>query len=150
MTKRNRFMAPMGSALIACALLGTAPPPTGEVNVALTGLRSAKGLVQVCLTRDAKAFPDCRKDPDSRRLTLAAHEAGSFRFATLPAGRYAVALLHDENANGRADMALLLPREGFGFSRDAAVSFGPPRFGKAAFEVGETEVTIPIRMRYLL
>ena len=40
-----------------------APPATGEVTVALTGLRSTKGLVQACLTRDAQAFPDCRKDP---------------------------------------------------------------------------------------
>jgi len=150
MTTPNQFVTLLASALMGFALLGAAPPPTGEVTVALTGLRSAKGLVQICLTRDAQAFPDCRKDPDSRRLTLAAHEAGSFRFATLPAGRYAVALVHDENANGRADMALLLPREGFGFSRDAAVSFGPPRFGKAAFAVGETEVNLPIRMRYLL
>ena len=140
--------------LIALALVSAAPPsmgqPTGEVAVALSGLRSTKGLVQVCLTANAQAFPDCRKDPAGRRLTLAASEAGSFRFAALPAGRYAVALLHDENANGRADMALLLPREGFGFSRDAAVQFGPPRFAKAAFAVGEAEVTMPIRMRYLL
>jgi len=150
MTIPNRFAALMGIAAITFALLGATPPPTGEVSVALTGLRSTKGLVQVCLTRDAQAFPDCRKDPAGRRLTLAASEAGSFSFAALPAGRYAVALLHDENANGRADMALLLPREGFGFSRDAAVSFGPPRFGKAAFAVGEAEVTMPIRMRYLL
>ena len=140
--------------LTALVLVGAAPPsmgqPTGEVAVSLSGLRSAKGLVQACLTRDAGAFPDCRKDPESRRLTLAASEAGSIRFAALPAGRYAVALLHDENGNGRADMALLVPREGFGFSRDAAVSFGPPRFAKAAFAVGEGEVTMPIRMRYLL
>ncbi len=135
---------------IGLSLLGAAPPPTGEVSVALTGLRSTKGLVQVCLTRNAQAFPDCRKDPAGRRLSLAASEAGSFHFPRLPAGRYAVALLHDENANGRADMALLLPKEGFGFSRDAAVSFGPPRFGKAAFAVDGAEVIIPIRMRYLL
>ena len=136
--------------LVALVLVGAAPPPTGEVTVALSGLRSTKGLVQVCLTANAQAFPDCRKDPAGRRLTLTASEAGSFRFAALPAGRYAVALLHDENANGRADMALMLPREGFGFSRDAAVQFGPPKFGKAAFVVGEAEVTMPIRMRYLL
>ncbi len=150
MTTPKRFATLLTSALMGFALLGTAPPPTGEVTVALTGLRSAKGLVQVCLTRDPQAFPDCRKDPLGRRLTLVANEAGTFHFAALPAGRYAVALLHDENANGRADMALLVPREGFGFSRDAAVRFGPPRFGKAAFEVGEAEVTMPIRMRYLL
>ena len=143
-----------GAILLALALVGAAPPsmgqPTGEVTVSLSGLRSTKGLVQVCLTANAQAFPDCRKDPAGRRLTLAANEAGTFHFAALPAGRYAVALLHDENANGRADMTLLVPREGFGFSRDAAVSFGPPRFGKAAFAVGEEEVTVPIRMRYLL
>ena len=150
MTTPNRLATLLASALMGFALLGAAPPPTGEVTVALTGLRSTKGLVQVCLTRDAQAFPDCRKDPAGRRLTLAANEAGTFHFAALPAGRYAVALLHDENANGRADMALLVPREGFGFSRDAAVSFGPPRFGKAAFAVGAAEVTMPIRMRYLL
>lgn len=132
------------------ALIGAAPPPTGEVTVALSGLRSTRGLVQVCLTGNAQAFPDCRKDPAGRRLTLAASAAKSFSFAGLPAGRYAVALLHDENANGKADMALMVPREGFGFSRDAAVSFGPPRFGKAAFTVGDDQVTLPIRMRYLL
>lgn len=136
--------------LMAFALLGAAPPSTGEVTIALSGLRSAKGLVQVCLTRDAQAFPDCRKDRHSRRLSLPAMDAATIRFTALPAGRYAVAVLHDENANGKADMALMLPREGFGFSRDAAVSFGPPRFSKAAFAVGETEVTMPIRMRYLL
>ena len=136
--------------LLPLALIGAAPAPTGEVTVALTGLRSAKGLIQACLTRDKGAFPDCRKDPDSRRLTLPASDAASIRFAALPAGRYAIALLHDENGNGRADMTLMVPREGFGFSRDAAVQFGPPKFGKAAFAVGEAEVTMPIRMRYLL
>ena len=141
---------PLVLALVSLVVVGAAPPPTGEVTVSLTGLRSTKGLVQVCLTRDERAFPDCRKDADSRRLTVAAVDAGTIRFGALPAGRYAVALLHDENANGRADMTLMLPREGFGFSRDAAVSFGPPRFGKAAFAVGEVEVSVPIRMRYLL
>jgi uncharacterized protein (DUF2141 family) len=46
-------------------------------------------------------------------------------------GRYAVALFHDENANGRMDKMLMMPREGFGFSRDAPIrlarrAFPPP------------------------
>jgi uncharacterized protein (DUF2141 family) len=45
----------------------------------------------------------------------------------------------------------MIPREGFGFSRDARVRFGPPKFGEAAFEVvpGARE-TLVIRMRYML
>ena len=64
-------------------------------------------------------------------------------------GRYAIALLDDANRNGKADMALFLPREGFGFSRNAAARFGPPKFAAAAFDVGTDEVSIPIRMRYM-
>jgi uncharacterized protein (DUF2141 family) len=136
--------------LLGLAAIGAAPPPSGEVVVAVDGLRSAKGLVQACLTAKPKAFPDCRRDPASRRLTVRADDTGALRFAALPSGRYAVSLLHDENANGRPDMALLLPREGFGFSRDAPVRFGPPKFARAAFSVGGGSVAMPIRMRYLL
>jgi len=66
-------------------------------------------------------------------------------------GTYAIALLHDENENDRIDRLLgLVPREGFGFSRDARVSFGPPHFEDAAFDVGTAEVSQTIRMRYML
>jgi uncharacterized protein (DUF2141 family) len=136
--------------LLGLAAIGAAPPPSGEVVVAVDGMRSAKGLIRACLTAKSKAFPDCRRDPAARRLTVLADDAGALRFAALPSGRYAVSLLHDENGNGRADMALLLPREGFGFSRDAPVRFGPPKFARAAFRVSGGSVAMPIRMRYLL
>ena len=76
-------------------------------------------------------------------------QVSGLRFTGVPPGRYAIALLDDANRNGKADMALFLPREGFGFSRDAAVRCGPPMFSAAVFEVGADEVTIPIRMRYM-
>ena len=50
-----------------------------------------------------------------------------------------------------ADRALsLMPREGYGFSRDAPVRMGPPSFEQAAFEVGPARVSQTIRMRYML
>jgi uncharacterized protein (DUF2141 family) len=65
-------------------------------------------------------------------------------------GRYAIALIHDENANGKLDKRLMIPREGFGFSQDAPVMMGPPRFDSAAFAVGSANEHLSIRMRYLL
>jgi len=65
-------------------------------------------------------------------------------------GRYAVSLFHDENANGKLDKMVMIPREGFGFSRDAPVHFGPPSFSAAAFDVGAMPVRQAIRMRYML
>ena len=53
-------------------------------------------------------------------------------------------------ADGRADRVLMVPREGFGFSRNAPVRMGPPSFDSAAFQVGTSAVSHTIRMRYLL
>ena len=60
-------------------------------------------------------------------------------------------MLHDENNNGKADRALMMmPKEGYGFSRDAKVKMGPPSFASAAFEVGSQPLSQTIRMRYML
>lgn len=47
-------------------------------------------------------------------------------------------------------MTLFLPKEGFGFSRDAPVRMGPPSFNSAAFVVGDAAIQQTIRMRYML
>ena len=131
--------------------LTSASPPSVDVRVTVTGLRSAKGLVQACLTDDPASFPDCSGKAAVHSVTMPASEGLVLEFGNVPAGRYAIALLHDENANGRADFALgMIPKEGFGFSRDAPVRMGPPRFAAAAFEVGSAPVATTIRMRYLL
>jgi uncharacterized protein (DUF2141 family) len=133
------------------ALLVAADAPTADVRVTVTGLRSHKGLVQACLTDDPRSFPDCSADKTARTLTVPASGNVVLDFEGVEPGRYAIALLHDENGNGRADMALaMIPKEGFGFSRDAPVRMGPPKFAAAAFEVGAKPVATTIRMRYLL
>ena len=67
----------------------------------------------------------------------------------VPPGTYAIALVHDENGNRRMDKTLILPREGFGFSRDAPVRFGPPSFAAAAFAVASQPVRQTVKMRYM-
>lgn len=131
------------------ALTGASPPPGGTVTAAVTNLRSTRGQVLACLTTQPGGFPDCSKDAAARKLAVPANAAGRIDFGPVPAGRYAISLLHDENGNGRADMALFLPREGYGFSRDAAVRMGPPKFANAAFDVGTGAVHQTIRMRYM-
>jgi Uncharacterized protein conserved in bacteria len=120
------------------------------VSVTVTGLRSAKGQVLACLTTRADSFPDCDKDPLAHRLVVPAGEQVHLDFGLVADGRYAVSLIHDENANGKLDTRLMIPREGFGFSRDAPVRMGPPSFDKAAFAVDGEEVRLSVRMRYLL
>lgn len=125
-------------------------PVRVTVSVTVTGLRSARGRVMACLTAMPAAFPDCRKDPAARHAIVAADTAPvELEFGAVAPGTYAVSLFHDENGNGKLDTMMAIPREGYGFSRDAKVRFGPPRFAAAAFDVGRGPVRQTIRMRYL-
>jgi uncharacterized protein (DUF2141 family) len=126
-----------------------APPPVHDLAVSVEGLRSAKGLLQLCLTRDPVYFPDCGKDPEGRHLTVEAM-AGDILFPAVPAGRYALSIIHDENANARLDTFMGIPKEGVGFSRNPRLSFGPPRFRSVEFAVGEETPMAAIRMKYFL
>ena len=79
-----------------------------------------------------------------------ADKAATITFRGVAPGRYAIAVFHDENGNGKMDKALLIPKEGFGFSRDAPVRMGPPPFSAAAFDVADKDVRQSIKMRYML
>lgn len=135
------------AAMVLCA---ATPPNRGELAVTVTDLRNTKGVVRVCMTSDPKAFPDCRKDPKSLRQTVPAAERVELMFRNVAPGHYAISLLHDENENGRADRALgMMPKEGFGFSRDAKLRMGPPSFQSAAFDFDGSAQVLNIRMRYI-
>ena len=71
-------------------------------------------------------------------------------FAGLPRGTYAVSVIHDENANHRLDTFAGIPREGFGFSRNPGIGFGPPRFAAARFVLAGDADRQQVRMRYIL
>ena len=133
------------------AIAGASAPPTGDITVNITNMRSAEGVVRACITKDRDAFPKCRKDPNAMRTVVDANESVTLTFNGVEPGAYAIALLHDENNNGKADRALgMMPKEGFGFSRDARVRMGPPKFDDAVFEFDGNDTTLNIRMRYML
>ncbi len=127
----------------------SAAPAPGHVNATATGLRSAKGQVLACLTHSASRFPNCERDASAHTLIVTASSQVELDFGMVPAGIYAIALVHDENGNGKLDKRLIIPAEGFGFSRNAPVRFGPPSFASAAFAVDGAQQHQAIRMRYM-
>jgi uncharacterized protein (DUF2141 family) len=156
--KRGRGLPAGLAVLLAAPLIVAAVPlppaqpaaaPT-SIFVEIGGLRSNNGQIMACMTANPKTFPDCQKDPAARHLTVPAIKGETVQFRDVTPGRYAIALFHDENGNGRMDKMMMLPREGFGFSRDAPLQFGPPRFGAASFQVGSVQVHTAIKVRYIL
>ncbi|MEM7665294.1 MAG: DUF2141 domain-containing protein [Pseudomonadota bacterium] len=140
-----------GTFLIAGAAFASAAAPAvaSEVEITVTNLRSTEGVVRACMTTQEKVFPRCIKDPASHRTVVKAGDTVTIRFTGVKPGDYAIALLHDENDNGKADRTLgMIPREGYGFSRDAKVRMGPPSFRDAVFAHGADTQKLTIKMRY--
>jgi uncharacterized protein (DUF2141 family) len=133
------------------AVVPAVPALAGDVVITVTDIRSFKGVVRACMTTRENIFPRCIKDPSAHRTVVPAGGKIEIRFTGVKPGNYAIALLHDENNNGKADRAMgMMPKEGYGFSRDAPVKMAPPKFTDAVFAIGEGVQRVTIKMRYFL
>lgn len=135
--------------LLPLLLAGNAPTPT-TITVDIHGLRNTKGMVWLCMSANPKLFPEgCDKDPNRRSVSIKASDPGALVIRDVMPGRYAIVLLHDENGNRKMDKTLFLPKEGFGFSRDAPVKMSAPKFEAAAFDVTGAPLRMKMKVRYL-
>lgn len=119
-----------------------------RLDVEIFGLRKPRGSVAVAVFDQDAGFPD--QDKAVRRQWLRVSEQhAQVSFDDLVEGVYAIAVLHDENDNQRMDYNFLgIPTEGFGFSNDAKVGFGPPDFEEAAIVVKGAATMARIQARY--
>lgn len=129
-------------------LLSAGAAPT-SLDLSFQDLRSDKGVLRICMTADPKNFPDCVNDKAAITRSIRATER-TVHFGGIAAGNYAVAVIHDENANAKLDTFAGIPKEGIGFSRNPVFTFGPPRFTAARFALGDQPVTQSVRMKYFL
>ena len=134
----------MKSAQFAVAVLALAgPAAAADLRIEVSGLRNAEGTVYAAVcTEDQFLEPSCTY------FGSAPASSGAVTVTGVPPGTYAVQVVHDENNNQTLDRPGFLPTEGMGFSRDAPMRFGPPRWSDAQFDVTEAGATIPLTMRY--
>lgn len=129
------------------ALLLLANGPAGanaDLTVVVTNVRNAKGVVHVDLCRQAEFLKDCKLLAEAQAV------AGTtiVRIANVPPGEYGIQATHDENNNKKVDSGLFgIPKEGVGFSNDAPIGFGPPKWKDAIFGIAGDK-TVTLKMRY--
>ncbi len=120
----------------------------GLLVVHVRGVRSAEGTVRVKILDHGRDFPQS-DDAVARQKQPASAEPARFEFADLPHGTYAVIVLHDEDDDAMLGRSLLgLPREGLGFSNEARIRFGPPKFAEAAIELRAKRLELAIEVVY--
>ena len=134
--------------LLAIPLISATNPPV-TLGIDLLKLRNGDGIIRACMTRNPAHFPNCKADPEALKRSVRAN-VRQIQFEGVPAGRYALSVFHDENANEKLDTIVGIPKEGFGFSRNPVVRFGPPRFEKVSMELTPGFTRTSVRMQYLL
>ena len=111
------------------------------------GLRGHKGLLRFCLTRLVN-YMGCDGDHAAIRLSIPA-TTGQVVFRDMAPGQWSLILIHDSNSNGKLDKRFGIPREGFGFSGNPSIGFGPPNSQSVHFEVPAGLSHQDVQMRYI-
>lgn len=110
---------------------------TSKMEIRINGIRNTKGHVLIAVFRSADGFPDNKDKAFLRERIPATTGTMSVSLKDIPAGKYAIAVIHDENDNLHLDTGLFgIPKEGFCFSNDAKGTFGPPSFEASSFYFG--------------
>lgn len=123
---------------------------TGKMTISLTNLRNNKGHALVSLFRDGVGYPDQPAKAFRKEKLVITDRKVTLHLEGIPAGSYAIAILHDENDDLRMNTNWIgIPKEGYGFSNNVMGTLGPPSIQKASFrfEPGNP-ATIVIKARY--
>ena len=125
-----------------------APMAASGIRITIHSLRNDEGTVLLSMFKSADGYPG--KNEKAVRQAKGKVKGGTCEIIleNVPAGTYAISILHDENNNGKMDTkAFGIPKEGYGASNDAKATFGPPSFADAKFE-HQQETPLRIKMRY--
>jgi len=139
----------MKSLLLLITLMFLAPLQDNphRLVIRVTGLDPLQGELYISLHHQPESFPDAEAAL-MKKKTRIKQESEIMVFDKVPAGRYAVAVYHDENLNGVLDVnEKNVPLEGYGFSTKRKI-LGQPKFDQAAFELNKND-TLEIKMIYL-
>jgi len=120
-----------------------------SLEVRITGAENADGNMSLLLFNSKTGFPSDASKAYKFSVVKAIGSNQSIVFDNLPAGVYAVAVMHDQNGNGQLDTGLFgIPQEGIGVSNNALNTFGPPVFEETCFSLNEPRKIIDITLEY--
>ena len=142
-------MTTMKNIVLLLILLHTLPNLNGQINLTITipNVKNDQGLIQIGIYDIKENFP---KEGEEFMLIIQPADAPVFAHTikNLAPGDYAIALMHDENADGVCNLNFFgIPKEGYGFSNNVRPVISAPSFDAAMIRVEES-TTVSIHLIY--
>jgi uncharacterized protein (DUF2141 family) len=132
---------------LAPALFFSQAVHAAELTVDINNRKSSDSTIICGLFESKSGFPMESKKAAMVVNGSAEGDKTSCKFSNVKAGRLAIAVQEDLNANGKVDTTFVgFPKEPWGVSKDAPMhTFGPPTFDEAAIDVnGDTSIEIKL------
>jgi len=155
--KERKIRAPMAvlcAAWLAVLMLANLPAgaesPCPGIHVKVLNIRNSTGTVACALFESPAGFPiEYLRYATNIMVIKIRKTQARCDFLDIPPGKYALAVIHDENMNGKLDTNLMgIPKEGYGFSNDARSLLGPPSFSAAGFQYNGQNLELTISLHY--
>ena len=120
------------------------------IHVKILDIRNSTGAVACALFESAEGFPTEYLHFATNIMVIKVRDKQArCDFEDIPPGTYALAIVHDENMNGKLDTnSLGIPKEGYGFSNDAKALLGAPSFSAASFPYDGKNLDLTISLNY--
>jgi len=120
------------------------------ITVAVRNFKNNNGTCLICLYNNADAFVG-KGEPLRKLKVSVSGKTASAVFEGLPAGTYAISVIHDANNNNQFDTNFIgIPTEGYGASQNKLPFAAAPKFDDNKFSVGNNaSASVNIRLRYL-
>jgi uncharacterized protein (DUF2141 family) len=141
-----------------CAVLMFANPPAiafaesacPGIHVKILNIRNSTGGVACALFESSVGFPsEYLRYATNIMVIKVRDKQARCDFEDIAPGTYALAVVHDENMNGKLDTKWLgIPTEGYGFSNDAKALLSAPTFSAASFSYDGQNLDMTIGLHY--
>ena len=130
--------------------IGFTQSPCPGIHVRILNIRNSTGTIDCALFASPDGFPREFLHSAIVVMVLKIKETEArCDFEDIPTGTYALAVVHDENMNGKLDTNLLgVPKEGYGFSNDVKAVRGAPSFSDASFPYDGQNLNFTLSLHY--
>lgn len=136
-------------ALFALLIALSSPSSTADqltINLIVKGAKPNVGSIMASLFDSPQAY--MREPLVESSAVVDASGNASIDFGKHEPGEYAIAVIYDENENGKLDTGLFrIPKEKIGFSNNAKGRFGPAKWGNARFMLLDSDLLISIELK---